>query len=209
MMDMLDNSEWLKGVLKFMSEGVLRTHNEAEENGDWSFAEHYNQAMAYSDELEWPKANSRPVKRSQLWGFFAAQEFTLISPQMHDEFLIRYQKPIMEHFGLVAYGCCEDLTDKIDILRQIKNLRRIAVAPSANLKKCVDQIGQDYVVSWRPNPAEMVCCGFDEEHIKNTVKEAVDICDGCYMDITLKDIQTVENDPERLKKWVDIVRSVV
>ena len=50
---------------------------------------------------------------------------------MHEEFLFRYQLPIMEQAGLVAYGCCEDLTCKIDMLRQIPNLRRIAVSKAS------------------------------------------------------------------------------
>ena len=76
-----------------------------------------------------PAANSEPVKRDQLWLFMAAQEFALISPDMHDEFLLEYQLPILKKFALTAYGCCEDLTQKIDILRRIPNLRRIAVTP--------------------------------------------------------------------------------
>ena len=62
-----------------------------------------------------------------------------MSPKFHDEFLFQYQIPIMEHFGLVHYGCCEDLTRKIDMLRQLKNLRSIAVTPAANLRKCAGQ----------------------------------------------------------------------
>jgi len=74
----------------------------------------------------------RGVTRAQLWGYMAAQEFTAVSPAMHEEFLLRYQLPILKQFGLVAYGCCEDLTKKIDMLRQLKNLRDIAVTPVAN-----------------------------------------------------------------------------
>ena len=75
-------------------------------------------------------ANSGPRKRKDLWGFCAAQEFTLVSPAFHEEFLLRYQRPIYEQFGLVHYGCCENLTHKIDMLRSIKNLRSIAVSGS-------------------------------------------------------------------------------
>ncbi|GAI58840.1 unnamed protein product [marine sediment metagenome] len=50
-----------------------------------------------------------------------------------------------DKFGLVAYGCCEDLTYKVDMLRQIPNLRRIAVPPFADAAKCAEQIGRDYV----------------------------------------------------------------
>jgi hypothetical protein len=128
---------------------------------------------------------------------------------MHDEFLLQYQLPILEHFGMVAYGCCEDLTRKIDMLRQIPNLRRIAVTPRADIAACAEQIGNDYVISWRPNPAEMVCCGFDEDRIRRITREGLEACRGLNVDITLKDIDTVQNDPSRLARWAAITREVI
>jgi len=208
MWDMIDEAAFLHELLAFMRDGVLKAQAEAEEAGDWRLADHENQAMAYAEELADPRANSAPVRRRELWYFAAAQELTLVSPEMHDEFMLRYQLPIIEHFGLVAYGCCEDLTRKIDILRKIPNLRRIAVTPRADVAACAEQIGTDYVLSWRPNPAEMVCCGFSPERIRKVVTDALEASKGCHVDITLKDIQTVENDLGRLRRWVEIVRAV-
>ncbi|MBD3182797.1 hypothetical protein GF312_10930 [Candidatus Poribacteria bacterium] len=208
MWDMVDNPEWLHKLVGFMSDGVLTTHDEAEEAGDWQLCNHQNQAMPYAKELSDPKANSGPVKRNQLWGYWAAQEMAQVSPDMHDEFILQYQMPMMRKFGLIAYGCCEDLTQKIDMLRQIPNLRRIAVAPSADVWKCAEQIGQDYVISYRPNPSQMICCGFDPGLIRKVIKDAMEACKGCHVDITLKDVQTVENKPENLREWVKIVRDV-
>ena len=208
MWDMIDNPEWLHGVLAFMRDGIMTTHSEAEAAGDWGLANSYNQAMPYAEELPDPKANA-PASPDQLWWYVAAQELTLVSPVMHDEFMLRYQLPIAEKFGLVAYGCCEDLTEKIDMLRKIANLRRIAVAPRANVRRCAEQIGRDYVFSYRPNPAEMVCCGFDPDHIRKVIRTALKDADGCHIDITLKDIQTVENQPERLREWVKIVKEQI
>jgi hypothetical protein len=31
---------------------------------------------------------------------------------------------------------------------------------------------------------------------------------GCFVDITLKDVQTVQDQPENLREWVKIVRSI-
>ncbi len=36
-----------------------------------------------------------------------------------------------------------------------------------------------------------------------------DACRDCPVDITLKDVETVENDPERIKKWVALTREVI
>jgi len=110
---------------------------------------------------------------------------------------------------LVAYGCCEDLTRKIDMLRQIPNLRRIAVSPFANVAKCAEQIGRDYVISYRPSPADMVSYSFDAARIRTILKRDLAACRGCHVDITLKDVETVGRDPHRVKEWVQITRAVI
>ena len=135
----------------------------------------------------------------------------LVSPEMHDEFMLQYQIPIMERFGLTAYGCCEDLTKKIDLLRKIPNLRRIAVSPMANVTKCAEQIGSDYVLSYRPSPADMVGYEFNPDKIKNILKNDLQACklNGCIVDITLKDVETVQGDTERIKHWTQLAREVV
>jgi hypothetical protein len=178
--------------------------------GDWRLANHQNQAMCYCKELEDPRANSEPVARDKLWIFMAAQEMAQVGPKMHDEFILQYQLPILKKFGLVAYGCCEDLTHKVDMLRQIPNLRRFSVTPVADPKACAEQIGTDYVISWRPNPSQMICCGFQPDLIRRIVRSAMDAfhANGCHVDITLKDVQTVQGRPENLTRWVEIVRSV-
>lgn len=208
MLDMSDRPEWLHRLVGFLQEGVLRTHRQAEEAGDWNLNAHQNQSMPYADELEDPAPDVDGVDRSRLWYFAAAQEFALVGPEKHDEFLLQYQIPIMEEFGLTAYGCCEDLTNKIDILRQIPNLRRIAVTPWADVPKCAEAIGEDYVISWRPSPERMVCSGFDEDRVRSITRDALEACRGLHVDISLKDIQTVQNEPERLRKWVQITRDV-
>ena len=210
MWDMTDAPDRLHGLLSFMCDGVLAAQEEAEAAGDWSLSDHRNQAMPYARELEDIRANSGSVKRKDLWVFMASQELTLVSPEMHYEFMLQYQMRIMEHFALSAYGCCEDLTNKIDMLRKVPNLRRIAVTPSADVRRSAEQIGADYVCSWRPNPAECACCGFDGERVRKLVREARDAFDGngCHFDVCLKDVETVENEPERLREFVRIVREV-
>ena len=208
MVDMYESPEELHGLLAFMRDGILANQQQAEDAGDFSLTSQGNQAMTYAEELERPRANSGSRQRRELWGFSAAQEFTLISPEMHDEFLLQYQLPIMQHYGLVHYGCCENLTRKIDMLRQIPNLRSIAVTPTADVAKCAEKIKTDYVFSWRPNPADMVCCGFDPDKIRGIIRDGMEAAKGCHVTIHLKDVETVEGHPERLAEWVRIVRGI-
>ena len=208
MMHMVDDPAWMHELLAFLRDGILAVQEEAERVGDFTAVSQHNQAEVYARETVAPTANGGPVARRQLWGFFAAQEFASVSPAMHEEFLFLYQMPIMEKVGLVAYGCCEDLTRKIDMLRHLKNLRRIAVTPWADVAACARQIEDKYVLSWRPNPAPMVCSGFNPEWVTKTLREGLAACQGCHTDILLKDVQTVQGEPERLKNWARLAKGL-
>jgi hypothetical protein len=208
MLDMLDRPAWLHRLLAFVRDGVLAVQAEAEAAGDWGMIHHRNQAMPYAQELADPSAEGGPATRRELWVFCASQETTLVSPAMFEEFMLQYQIPIIEKFGLSAYGCCEDLTRKIDRLRKIPNLRRISVTPWADVDRCAEQIGTDYVFSWRPSPAEMICTGFRPEKVRRLLRAGLDACRGCHVDVTLKDVETIGGNFDDLIAWVRIARDV-
>jgi len=211
MWDMYDNPEWLHRVLARMRDGILRNQEEAERAGDWRLCNHDNQAVSYCRELPDPAANSAPVSRSQLWFRAASQELTLVGPEQFEEFMLRYQQPIMANFGLVAWGCCEEMTSRIPLLKRVPNMRRIAVTPVSDAAKCAELIGDGYVASYRPSPADMVSYRFDEGRIRGILKRDLEAfrANGCFVDITLKDVETVEGDTERVTKWVALVRRIV
>ncbi len=211
MWDIYDRPEWLHRLLSFMQSKILMHMDQTEAANGFRLVNHQNQAMPYADELQPPQANRGPVKPNELWGYNASQEFTNIGPEAFKEFMFDYQKPILERYGLAAYGCCEDLTNDIAVLKSLKNLRRIAVSPFANVKKCAEQIGGDYIVSWRPNPSSAVSYGFDEAFVRKNLRETFDIFDanGCKFDITLKDVETVGGDENRIICWTEIVREEI
>ncbi len=211
MWDAYDRPEWLHKILAFMRDGILKVHEEAEKANDFSYANHQNQAMPYAEELRDPAPNIYGARRKELWWYMAAQEYTTFGPDLYYEFLLQYQIPILEKFGLVAYGCCEDLTNKIHYLKKIKNLRRIAVSPFADAKKCAELIGKDYILSWRPNPATMISQGLDEDFVRKHMQENFKIFkeNGNYFDITLKDVETINHQPENVSRWTQIVNEEI
>ena len=192
-----------------MRDSIMAAQAEGEQAGDFNLANQKNQVMCYAQELEPPRPNANGRRRRDLWYHCAAQEMTLISPRMFDEFMLHYQQPIIESFGLAAYGCCENLTDKIHLLRRIRNLRMIAVTPVADVARCAEQIGPDYVFSWRPNPANMVCTGFDEDYVRGYIRQGLHDAKGCHVHVLLKDVETVQGDISRLSRWVRAVRAVI
>ena len=209
MIDMYESPAELKKLLAFLRDGVLANQRQAEKVGDFGLTDQGNQSQCYASGMEAPQPNTHHVSRKALWTHMAAQEFTLISPAMHEEFLLNYQMPIMAEFGLVSYGCCEDLTRKIDMLRKVPNLRIIAVTLVADVKRCAEQIGSDYVISWRPNPTDVISCGWDEGRIRRIIRHGLEVMAGLHVQIQLKDVETVEGDPTRMARWSSIVRQEI
>lgn len=211
MWDMYDDPQGLKELLGFMRDGIIHAQNQALKANHFTLGSHINQSMCYIDDLPWPKANSEPVTLDKLWGFSAAQEFAQISPAMHEEFMFNFQIPILENLGHVSYGCCEDLTEKIDMIKQLKNVRRIAISPYSDVGKCAKQLSNNYIASWRPDPATTVCLDFNEERIENILREA-DISYreyNCPYDICLKDVHTIQGEFDRLVNFVKISKKVL
>jgi len=209
MMAMVEEPELVHAVAKYLQQAILKQICQANENGDFTPIGGWydNQCLAYSEELRDPANDKGKCYSKDLWCFFAAQEFTVISPDMFDEFMLQYQMPIMEHFGLVSYGCCEDLTGKIDVLRKIPHLRRISVAPLANVAACAEQIQRDYVMSLRPNPS-IISCDFDWKSVYQQTKAFMEPAKGTCFDVTFKDIETVQGELQRLHEWVKITRDI-
>lgn len=205
MLDIYENPRLIHEIMSFMRDAVLENFAQCEKAGDFSKTNHWTWGHTYNSDLPDPKANAFGTKTKQLWKLFHAQEFTLVSPEHHREFLLEYQLPIIEKLGLIAYGCCENLENKIGILRRIPNLRVIAANHWADTQKCADQINGDYVLSLRPDPAT-VCVGFDPDGVRKSLRDELDKCRECSVEIVLKDVSTVQGDPTRLIRWARIAR---
>ncbi|MBE6936108.1 MAG: hypothetical protein E7458_06340 [Ruminococcaceae bacterium] len=143
------------------------------------------------------------VKLDQVWGRAAAQILGFVSPDMHDEFDITYQIRAMQPFGLVYYGCCEALHQKIDIVSKIPNLRKIGVTPWADTDVAIEAISGRYVVSAKANPGLVAERNMDMAAISGEIEKYVDACHryGCTCDLVLKDITTVSGRTQNLVEW--------
>ncbi len=94
-----------------------------------------------------------------------------VSPQMFEEYEVEYVKPLLEQFGLVYYGCCEPLHNRIDYIRKIKNVRKISMSPWADIRAGAEHIHGDYVISRKPNPAYLAAASFDPELVRRELQE--------------------------------------
>lgn len=143
------------------------------------------------------------VKAKNVWGRGLAQILASVSPAMHEEFEIDYAKKVLAPFGLVYYGCCEPLDTKIDIVKKIPNLRKISITPWADINRAAEAVGRDYVISAKPNPANLPYASSNPELIRQEIRSLLKACEknGTPCEILLKDISTAGNNLENLIVW--------
>lgn len=161
--------------------------------------------LAYTDEL--PRKGVDPAKAQlvDIWGGAAAQLFTAVSPDMHEEFAVQYEKRVLAMFGLTAYGCCEALHNKIHILeRNIPNLRKVSVTPWADVDVAAANIGTKYVYTRKPNPAIFAADKFDLAAARKDFRSFLHRTRGCIVEVAIKDLSTVRNEPSRLFDWAQM-----
>ena len=165
--------------------------------------------VAYTDELpaaDWKPGD--PVRLKDVWGFAESQETVGISPAMFAEFILPYQLPLLERFGLNCYGCCEPVHTRWESIKRIPHLRRVSVSPWCDQGRMAELLGRDYVFSRKPNPAH-VCASFNEDAIRADLRSTLDVAGDGPLEIILKDTHTVQGEPQRLGRWVKIAREEI
>jgi len=205
MYDMADRPDLVHRLMKHLQEGALRAAKVAEETGLLTL--NNNGPMYCSDK---PRDDAEPgnIKLKDLWGHTESQEFQEVSPAMWEEFLLSYQVPILSQFWLSSYGCCEDLTHKIDGVLSIPNLRVFVCSAWTDLEKVVDAVGDQYTIMWRQKATDVVFPD-DMKPIRKHLEEGMRIAQGCCVQIVLRELQTLNGRPERLSDWAKTAKEVV
>lgn len=159
----------------------------------------------YVSDLPGKTLDPAHVRPQNMWGCSNAQIFSNVSPSMHWEFAMEHDLKWLSRWGLTYYGCCEPLDGKMNILRRIPNLRKISVSPWCSSERAAREIGGDYVMSRKPNPAVFAGDSFHPEAAKRDLDEFLQHTkDGGNVELIMKDISTVRYKPERLWEWEKI-----
>ena len=165
-------------------------------------------AYGYTDELPVEGYNKDHIRTIDIWGAATPQIFGSVSPKMHKEFGIDYESKWLKRFGLTYYGCCEPLHNRIEILRNIPNLRKISISPWAKTEVAARQIGRDYVISLKPNPSVLAMDKWNPEIARKELEMKLKETKDCNVEIIIKDISTVRHEPHRLWEWVKIATEI-
>jgi hypothetical protein len=165
-------------------------------------------SYGYVSDLPEPDACDSVTLKS-LWGWAESQEFEMISPTMYREFVLPYLARIAERFGLIYYGCCERVDDRLEaIMDAMPNLRSVSVSGWSQLAKCAEMLGTKYVYSRKPRPAYISGPNPDWELLEKDLRDTYAAARDCNLEILFRDVYTTNGDRARLRRWVDMTKSI-
>jgi len=216
MLLMYDNPEGLHRLMTFLrddhlayakwleSQGLLNLDNENDYIGSGSIG--YTRDLPAADHEQ-----GQPVRMSDLWVLCESQETVGVGPELFEQFIFPYQLSIVKHFGKCYYGCCEPVNNRWHVLKRLGNLARVSVSPWADEEFMAEACGRRYVYSRKPNPTQISTGRFDEDAIRADLRRTLDItrrC-GCRTEIIMKDVHTLNDEPDRLARWVRLAREEI
>lgn len=188
---------WMVELDQFVEQNLLSLDNDNTRVGSGGYG--------YTSMLPGSDYDPAHVKPHNMWGCSNAQAFSEVSLEMHWEFAIEHDLRWLERWGLVYYGCCEPLDNKLDVLRRVPNLRKLSVSPWCKAERVIEGIGSDYVISHKPNPAIVAESAWDPVQARKNIRDFLDKAEGrCHIELIMKDISTVRYDPKRLWAWAEI-----
>jgi hypothetical protein len=209
MLDMYDNPELLKALMAFLRDDFLIELDILKRENAFSLNNSPNGGngsggFGYTSDLpEYDSGETPDYKGCRCWG--ESQETVGVGPHHFDEFVLQYQLPLMNHFGLVDYGCCEPLDQKLDILiEKVPHLRWVSVSPWADRRLCAEKIQDRYVYVYKPNPTNICTPTPDWDQAGREISETLEIARGCPTHIVMKDTSTFHNEPERVTRWASM-----
>ncbi len=212
MLDMVENPGLIHRLMAHLRDGTLAMLDYLEANdllalnNDGTYVG--SGGFGWTHELPQPDFAGH-VRTRDLWVLGESQETVGISPRMFEEFVLAYQLPLLERFGLVCYGCCEPLDKRWPQVQRIPRLRRVSVSPWSDRPRMAELLGDRYIYSLKPTPVDLALPVFDEERIRADLHQTLRVTRGCRVEIIMKDNHTIRRDPRRVIRWVQIARAEV
>ncbi len=202
--DLAFHPERVHRAMAKITEACLAGLRAAEESG--RLTPNNTGPMFCSDPLGEPAADGA-LRLCNLWAGANSQEFQEVSPRMQEEFLLNYQIRLLSQFGATQYGCCEDLTHKIDAVLRIPNLRVFVASYWTDLDKVLEATRGRYCIMWRQSAAKVVFPD-DLEPIRQHLETGMEKLRGFPYQVVLRELETLHGHPERLREWTRLAVEV-
>ena len=206
-----DEPQAIHRLLSYLLEDRLAVFDYLESQGLLAFNTDNQMAgpRSYGYVSDLPPPDCGAPTLQGLWGWAESQEFEAVSPAMFAEFVLPYLATLSRRFGLIYYGCCERVDDRLEMIcKAIPNLRSVSVSGWSDLAKAAAILGKNYVYSRKPTPAYISGPHPDWNLLEKDIRDTYAVARDCNLQILFRDVYTVAGDRARLRKWVDMTKSV-
>ena len=208
-----DHPEALKWLLDFLIEDRRRFIKWLQDeklmalNTDNQFAG--PSGYGYVSDLPAADSGAAPVAKN-CWAWVESQETNLYSPQMFDELFLPYLAEYGNLFGMVTYGCCEPVDDRIEYIKKgMPTLRTVSVSGWNNFERVAEALGRDYVYCRKPNPTFISGAEGDWQGMREDIQRTWNCTKNQPVEFIVRDVYDVAGDIDRLPKWVTMVKEII
>ena len=214
MLDMYDNPRLLHDMMGFLRDEQTREYDLYEREGVLSLNNGPQSwtgsgGLAITDDLPANSFDPDRVRMNDMFVWAESQESVGVGPDQFDEFVLQYQLPVVDRFGLVDYGCCEPLDNKFDlIVENIPRLRWVAVSTWADRELAASKLTDKYVYCYKPQPSRICQPTPDWEGAEAELRETLEIAKGCCVSLVMKDTTSFFGEPGRATRWADMASRV-
>ena len=205
---MIDYPELFSEMMNRIADDYIAWFDSIEQGGyllPTAGFEHLGQgSFCFTDEL--PAAP--PVTQKDVWGFMDSQESVSISPDMYGEFIFPCYKKVSSKYGLFSYGCCEPVHPVWKYLETLDNLRKVSISPWCDEEFMGEQLrGSKIIYHRKPSPNFLgVEPILDENAVREHISKTMKAAQGCTLEITQRDVYTVHNNIDKVRRYVEIIR---
>ena len=164
-------------------------------------------SLAFYDEPD----KQGQIKTTDLWGFMDSQETVGISPEMFHEFIFPCYYKIASLFGRLNYGCCEPVHPFWDDIKTLPNLKKVSISPWCDEDFMAEQLrGSGIIYHRKPNPTFLgVGKNLDEDATRKHIEKTIKTARGCKLEFAQRDVYTVNNDMNKVRRFVEIIRESI
>ena len=129
---------------------------------------------------------------------------------MYAELFLPYLAAYVNSFGLVSYGCCEAVDDRIEFIKEaMPGLRTVSVSGWNNFEKVAESLGKDYVYCSKPKPSYISGKLPDWDGAQKEVERTWKAAKGQPLEFVVRDVYDLDSDPGRIARWVEMVKQVI
>lgn len=204
----IDSPDTLRYLAEFVATDFLNRYQFLEDHGllttQHSLGYAGSGSLAFTSSLP----HRAPARQSDMWLWLESQETDTISPAMLEDLFLPAMARIADKFGLVYYGCCEHLHDRIDrILQHIPRIRAVSVSPWSDVDRMADALHGRAVFSRKLNPLS-ICNELHLDDLAGDVSHVLRAVPNGVVEFVYRDVYHWDN-PEKFRTAMHRIHDLI